>query len=490
MKHRQKAEITPSDVSGIIKSATDFLLSERNRAKIGFCAQVPGTKVESCTTTAAVIYALSVSQKLSSDEKDKWKKELFKFYNNDGSFGIIDGNNSFLWSTSQACLALLSMGTAIDELLPSTKWLCAKQSASGGWSCSGSEGDNLHIIYALYPAIFLKRISKQASLKFVDDALKRVLGYVENYKNKDTLDYCETLIKNFLLHLLTGNKSFIKSNEIIKKICFEKYRGQDLSSTITETESPRLFYIKIFEPSYYLLLRPFISADHNISLYYIRYLCDYYIEGQGWDRDVFSKKNSYTWVTALSIATLAIWQKDCHKLKANDFIIPKLDTIIKNMREAGNMHTYLETCPMNGGFCNKRQEITDQKSNKRVFVDVPYDEQYLDYRNAVLNALKENGLTPVIADQKTETKMILCKVCSCIQTCSFGIADITSPQKGNIHLELGLMFGLNISCAVLMKVGKKVPSDLSGIEYLSYKNSVELKAKLDKWIKDNVTKHM
>jgi len=51
------------------------------------------------------------------------------------------------------------------------------------------------------------------------------------------------------------------------------------------------------------------------------------------------------------------------------------------------------------------------------------------------------------------------------------------------------MFGLNISCAVLMKAGKKVPSDLSGIEYLSYNNSVELKTKLDKWVKDNVAKN-
>lgn len=489
MKCGRNDNIHPKDFDEILKESVDFLLKEENRTALGFCAQIPGIKNDSCATTSIIVYALSFEKNLTFEQKDNLKKLVYNFYNeNDGSFGEIEGSDSILWCTAQACLALLNLGVDVDSLMPSIKWLCENQTVSGGWCYNGMANDDIHIIYSLYPAIFLHRISKIKKCDYVDQTLQKLLQFVKKYKDDLTLDRFEVITKYFILNLFSNEiPSFSQRNELIKRICYEKYRNMDLSSTITETKTPRLFYIKIFEQSFYLLLRPFISPDHNISLYYIRQLYDGHMDEGGWDRNINSMKGCCTWSTALAIVTIRIWLNDCKKASLLELSIPSLKLIVSNMRRTGNMNTFVEICPMNGGSCNRRHEIISKKSDKRVFIDIPYDASYLDYRDTVINIIKDNGLEPVIADQTTETTMVLCKVCSYIQTCSFGVADISIAKKSNIHFELGLMFGLNISCAVLLQSGKRVPSDLSGIEYLSYRNTAELKKSLNKWIKDNIT---
>ena len=89
-----------------------------------------------------------------------------------------------------------------------------------------------------------------------------------------------------------------------------------------------------------------------------------------------------------------------------------------------------------------------------------------------------------MAKDSIKSKALLCKICSLIQESKYGLADVSYPTH-NIPFELGLLLGLSKNCVILKKKDASIPSDISGLEYVEYQNTAELRTRLSQWIKDN-----
>lgn len=140
-------------------------------------------------------------------------------------------------------------------------------------------------------------------------------------------------------------------------------------------------------------------------------------------------------------------------------------------------------CPIGHQFCAELDDILDGYSNKNVFVAIPYSDYA--YENAIKEVLKAASLTPKLAKQKIQTRVILCKICREMRKCKYGVADI-SRDNTNVAYELGLMQSLGRNCAILLSAEAKRQTDLEGIENVSYSTPDELKLQFGKWIEDNI----
>lgn len=141
-------------------------------------------------------------------------------------------------------------------------------------------------------------------------------------------------------------------------------------------------------------------------------------------------------------------------------------------------------CPIGHRQCGELSEINEQYSEKNVFVAIPYS----DYRHedAIREVLMKGALTPIVAKDKIRTHVLLCKVCKEIRKCGgYGIADI-SKNTANVAYELGLMQSLSKKCAILLSSRSPRPTDLQGLENVTYGVARTLKVNLAKWIVDNV----
>ncbi len=70
-----------------------------------------------------------------------------------------------------------------------------------------------------------------------------------------------------------------------------------------------------------------------------------------------------------------------------------------------------------------------------------------------------------------------CKICEMIQSCAYGIADITSNNP-NVLLELGMMIALGKPTIILsqkdQELGLKLPSDLNAIEVIPFTEYIDI----------------
>lgn len=149
----------------------------------------------------------------------------------------------------------------------------------------------------------------------------------------------------------------------------------------------------------------------------------------------------------------------------------------------------IEYCPVTGGNCNRIINIPHENYHSRVFIDTSYDPRHDDFIKGISETLKKSGLSPVLAKDRSITKNLLCHICETIQSCKYGVVNITRQDVSrldNIFYEFGLMQALSKKCAILKHVDAKIPSDIAGMLYLEYANAGELKKKLEKWIKENV----
>ena len=89
-----------------------------------------------------------------------------------------------------------------------------------------------------------------------------------------------------------------------------------------------------------------------------------------------------------------------------------------------------------------------------------------------------------MAKDTIKSKALLCKVCTLIQECKYGLSDI-SYSTHNIPFELGLLFGLNKNCVIIKNKDASISSDISGLEYIEYQKTAELRNKLSQWLNEN-----
>jgi len=147
-------------------------------------------------------------------------------------------------------------------------------------------------------------------------------------------------------------------------------------------------------------------------------------------------------------------------------------------------------CPLTRAKkCDKYEEITETYAPNRVFVNIPYAEQYEDCEHAIREILLEYGLVPVLSKDYVEPKTLLCNVCHPLQTCKYGITDI-SRQNPSVFYKLGIMHALGMHCIILKRKKTKEPADLYGLLHLEYTSVRSLKEQLARWIEQQVPETM
>lgn len=157
--------------------------------------------------------------------------------------------------------------------------------------------------------------------------------------------------------------------------------------------------------------------------------------------------------------------------------------IYHTLREDFNPAFYSFGCPIGHKICGELNEIMKEYSKKNVFIAIPYSNY--PYENAILEVVEAANLSPKLAKQKIQTKVVLCKICKEIRKSCYGIVDI-SEKNVNVAYELGLMQSLGKNCAILLRSGTEAQSDLRGIENVMYDNLVKLISELGRWMEDNI----
>ncbi len=158
----------------------------------------------------------------------------------------------------------------------------------------------------------------------------------------------------------------------------------------------------------------------------------------------------------------------------------------RQKEEAKDPKTILRVCPLNLGSCSKKEEITRLYSPRRIFVNVPYTVEYADYEPAIRHTLEKYGLVPVLSKDDLEPVVLLCNICKLIQTCKYGVTDISTPGS-NVLYELGLMHANGVHCAILKERRASHSTDIQGLFFLEYTNAKSLVERLSRWIENQVT---
>lgn len=154
-------------------------------------------------------------------------------------------------------------------------------------------------------------------------------------------------------------------------------------------------------------------------------------------------------------------------------------------QEEKDPNTILRVCPLNLGACSKKEEIIRLYSPRRVFVNVPYTPEYAEYEQAIRFTLEKYGLVPILSKDNLETVVLLCNVCKLIQTCKYGVTDISVPGS-NVLYEMGLMHALGIHCAILKDRRATLSADIQGLLFLEYANADSAAQSLSRWIDGQV----
>jgi DNA-binding NtrC family response regulator len=153
--------------------------------------------------------------------------------------------------------------------------------------------------------------------------------------------------------------------------------------------------------------------------------------------------------------------------------------------ERKNPLTILHTCPLNLGACTKKEEIVRLYSPRRVFVNIPYSNDFVENEKVIRETLEKYNLVPVVSKDHLEPGMLLCNVCKLLQSCKYGITDV-SESGTNVFYELGLMHAIGIRCAILKDRRSQMMSDIGGLLFLEYLNPQSLREKLEMWIRTQI----
>ena len=81
--------------------------------------------------------------------------------------------------------------------------------------------------------------------------------------------------------------------------------------------------------------------------------------------------------------------------------------------------------------------------------------------------------------------MLLCNVCKLVQTCKYGVTDI-SESASNVLYELGLMHANGVRCTILKASQATLFADIQGLFFLEYHSPETLSERLSHWIEDQV----
>lgn len=131
-------------------------------------------------------------------------------------------------------------------------------------------------------------------------------------------------------------------------------------------------------------------------------------------------------------------------------------------------------CPLIGVPCSKPITIQEKTFFLAETEKPNYDRQH---RRKAINEAIADGYTIRSALDEKGINAFTCKICEMIQTCAYGIADITQ-NNANVLLELGMMLALGKPTIILMKKGQeqqlKLPSDVIAIEVIPFEEYLDI----------------
>ncbi len=84
-----------------------------------------------------------------------------------------------------------------------------------------------------------------------------------------------------------------------------------------------------------------------------------------------------------------------------------------------------------------------------------------------------------------EPVVLLCNVCKLIQSCKYGVSDISVPGTSVLY-EMGLMHAIGVHCAILKDRRASQSADIQGLFFLEYTNAESVVERLSRWIEDQV----
>jgi hypothetical protein len=109
------------------------------------------------------------------------------------------------------------------------------------------------------------------------------------------------------------------------------------------------------------------------------------------------------------------------------------------------------------------------------------DKKMDDLREAIneaTEALPQFSLKAIYANEILGTGHIFEKIKILISRGIFCVFDITENDRPNIYFELGFAHGIRKPYFLICQEGAKIPSDLAGYEFLSYRSYKDLREKL------------
>ncbi len=129
-------------------------------------------------------------------------------------------------------------------------------------------------------------------------------------------------------------------------------------------------------------------------------------------------------------------------------------------------------------LCVDRCPVNPELKRNRVFVAMPFSNEYLDsYNYGIVPALDGLGYEHFKADNEISNKDIMCKICGEIQSCNLVIINI-SGLNPNVMLEQGFAYGLGKPVIIIKDKNTEAISDLGSIEYIEYAHAYDLQQKL------------
>lgn len=143
-------------------------------------------------------------------------------------------------------------------------------------------------------------------------------------------------------------------------------------------------------------------------------------------------------------------------------------------------------CPLTGLACGMPIKI-EEKSFFLAEAEEPEGDR--KWRREALTTVLEREYKYNIrsALDESDVNAFTCKICEMIQTCAYGIADI-SGENSNVLLELGVMMALGKPVIILRKTGQerelKLPANIIDKEVIPFQDYTEIMPKLRKMVKN------
>ncbi len=143
-------------------------------------------------------------------------------------------------------------------------------------------------------------------------------------------------------------------------------------------------------------------------------------------------------------------------------------------------------CPLTGISCGIPITV-EGKSFFLAEAEKPPDDR--KWRREALSTVLEKEYKYEIrsALDESDVNAFTCKICEMIQTCAYGIVDITGSNN-NVLLELGMMIALGKPTIILVKSGQeqelKLPSDIIDKEVIPFRDYTEIMPKLRQMVEN------